>query len=734
MPADLYTAPNHTGGVSQARDFVVEGRTTRLFSILILIHIALVVASLLGLNFIFVQSTGTGIYADRNFWVVAGGLVWKVAAYVLLKIGRLKAGVLMYLASSAILPLTAPFVPDPDAAISLLSAAAIPVLLASVLFSARTTLLILLLEVAVAGVQLATTNVLTPEERNTGIGLVAVVAVTGGLIVVVTRHLRLVEAERLQHIRDGHEALLRSERERRSNEERYRGLFETITDGIFVCDATGRLVEVNQAACRQLGYSRDELLQLSIADIVPSPYRGVRFVMDAARAAGTTFVETRHRHKNGSIIPIELAVAAIDLQGAQGFLGVARDITERLRGEAEKGRLVEQLHHAMKMESIGRLAGGIAHDFNNLLTVIVGNTELALRAAATLPELCEPLQDVHSAGQSAATLTRQLLAFSRRQVLEPQPVDLNALVERTQNMLGRLIGEDVTVTLVAGETLGLVTADPSVLEQVIINLVVNARDAMPHGGRLIIETRNVVFGAHDLPLESGLSVGAHVMLSVSDTGTGIAPDVMLRLFEPFFTTKPKGKGTGLGLAMVWGVVKQSGGHVEVESELGKGSTFRVYLPRSGEARPHADVPIATTATRATGETILLVEDEDLVRATVARQLEGLGYRVLEAADASAALTHARDAAAIDLLLTDIVMPEIDGQTLASSYLALHPSSRVMFMSGYTDDGVVARYRELDPIVDLLTKPFSVDELAIRVRTALARGPSAAVVGLPTDMS
>jgi len=530
--------------------------------------------------------------------------------------------------------------------------------------------------------------------------LVMVISVTGALIVVVSGHTRRLERERL---------------------ERYDLLFETITDGIFVADTDGRILEVNEAACRQLGYSRAELLGMQIGDIAQPVNGGFEAVKASMEASGKAFIQGQHRQKDGTLVSVEVALSAFELDGATGLLGVARDVTGRLRAEEERARLVEQLHQATKMESVGRLAGGVAHDFNNLLAVIIGATEMAIDEAADQPSLRRLLEDAQRASQTAAGLTRQLLAFSRRQVMESRPVDLNVLIDSTRLMLGRGLSPQISLQTALGPDLWLVTADPTVLQQVIANLVVNASDAMPNGGRLTIETRNVVLDEVTRPPDSGLSTGDHVLLGVSDTGGGITNEVKGRLFEPFFTTKPKGKGTGLGLATVWGAITQSGGHVEVESQAGEGTTFRIYLPRSTGTTTEAAAPPAGMPEPASNETVLLVEDEELVRTTVARQLERLGYKVLDAASGDAALAIARESTSIDLLLTDVVMPAMNGRQLADEFRLLHPGSPVLFISGYTDEEIVSRHGELDPHTDLLAKPFSVGELARRVRAAINRG-------------
>jgi nitrogen-specific signal transduction histidine kinase/CheY-like chemotaxis protein len=394
------------------------------------------------------------------------------------------------------------------------------------------------------------------------------------------------------------------------------------------------------------------------------------------------------------------------------MLGVGTDITPRRQ-------LEEQLRQSQKMEAVGRLAGGIAHDFNNVLTAILGYSQMLLTDLSEGDPRREDVREIEQAANRAATLTRQLLAFSRRQVLQPQVLDLNALVENLDKFLRRLIGEDIDLRVHASPDLWLVSADSGQVEQVIMNLAVNSRDAMPTGGKLTIETGNVVLDAAYAQRHIAVTPGEYVMLAVSDTGTGMDEETQARIFEPFFTTKASGKGTGLGLSTVYGIVKQSGGNIWVYSEVGRGTTIKIYLPReSVSVLPPRQVRPETTDLQGT-ETILLVEDEDPVRALAAKILRGLGYQVMEAKLGREAITIA-DAhdAGIDLLLTDVVMPGYSGADLARKLAESRPALKVLFMSGYTDEAII-HHGVLDANIAYLQKPFTPDVLAAKVREVLS---------------
>lgn len=394
-----------------------------------------------------------------------------------------------------------------------------------------------------------------------------------------------------------------------------------------------------------------------------------------------------------------------------GASAIYRDISDRKK-------LEEQFHQAQKMEAVGKLAGGVAHDFNNLLTVISGYSEMVIRCLAPDDPNRGFVEEIHKAGERAAHLTRQLLAFSRKGLVERSVLNLNVLVTDTEKMLRRLIGEDITLTTKLAPALAKVKADTGQIEQVIINLAVNARDAMPQCGKLIIETQNVELDGEYAKLHPEVKPGRYVMMSVSDTGSGMSPATKTHIFEPFFTTKPPGKGTGLGLATVYGIVKQSGGHVAVDSELGHGTTFKIYLP-SVEEKVSASKPLNGAKVVPHGnETILLVEDEDAVRGIIKMALQNLDYTVLEARSGEEAVRIVeRHTEPIHLLITDVVMPEMGGRQVAERLKACKEGIKVLFLSGYTDDSVV-RHGILQEEVAFLQKPFTPVALAKKVREVL----------------
>ena len=519
------------------------------------------------------------------------------------------------------------------------------------------------------------------------------------------RPARLVPALR-RAVREAEEraARKRAEEDLRQREESFHLLFESNPHPMWVFDRdTLCFLEVNSAAIAHYGYSRDEFLAMRITDIRPAD--------DAGNVVGAV----RHRLKDGRVIDVEIAAHDIEFEGRAGRLVVAHDVTERKRLEA-------QLLQSQKLEAVGQLAAGVAHDFNNLLNVITGYSELLLRSLPAKGTDRERTEQVRRAAERGAGLTRQLLAFSRRQVLEPRVLDLNAALADVQSMLTRLIGEDIRIVTSFDPALGRVFADPGQMEQVLVNLVVNARDAMPEGGALVLETSNVDLDESYARTHPGSTPGRHVRLAVSDTGHGMDAATASRVFEPFFTTKPRGKGTGLGLATVHGIVQQSGGHVDVYSELGHGTTFKIYLPRveAEEARP-ADEGARVEPHRGT-ETIVLVEDEDGLRALIREVLEDAGYRVAEAADPEHGLAAVRaQPGGIDLLMTDVILPQMRGNELADRVREISPRARVVFMSGYTDEAI-GQHAVLTPGAHFLQKPFTLDALLAKVRAVL-EGPA-----------
>jgi len=444
---------------------------------------------------------------------------------------------------------------------------------------------------------------------------------------------------------------------------------------------------------------------------LPAEHARLRQALHEVTAGVRLIGDVRHRCKDGTIIEAEGAVDTIDFAGRSATLASVQDITERKH-------LEDQLRQSQKIEAVGQLAGGIAHDFNNLLTAITGYADLLFEDLGAQDPRRADLEEIRKAARRAASLTQQLLAFSRKQVLQPQVLDLNQVVANAEKLLQRLFGEHIALRTVLDPTLGAAMADPAQLEQVIVNLAVNARDAMPHGGQLMIETQNVHFDSSYAEMHPSVTPGPHVVLAVSDTGTGMDEATRQRLFEPFFTTKGPGKGTGLGLSTVYGIVKQSGGFVWVYSEVGRGSTFKVYLPRvAAKAQPIGPSALPAQVPRGT-ETILLVEDEPALRAVARRTLERQGYAILEAPDGDTALTLAgAHTGPLDLLVTDVIMPGISGRELATRLVASRPGVRVLYTSGYTDDAIV-QHGVLEAGIQFLRNPLTPSALARKVRDVL----------------
>jgi PAS domain S-box-containing protein len=518
--------------------------------------------------------------------------------------------------------------------------------------------------------------------------------------------------------RKGAEAALRE------SEAKYRIVADNTYDWEFWIDEDERLLYCSPSCVRITGHRAEEFL----AD--PTFYARVvhpddRAIYEAHRRTSKTSpdassAEFRVVRPDGSVRWVgHVCVPVHDESGvAIGRRGSNRDVTERKHAEEEKAKLQADLLQSQKIESIGRLAGGVAHDFNNILTVILGYVNFALRDVREGDPLRDALAEIQTAGERAAALTRQLLAFSRKQVLQPVSLNLNRVAADLEKMLRRLIGEDVDLVLAPAPDLGRVTADPGQIEQVLINLAVNARDAMPDGGKLTIETANVEIDAEYAAHHVAVKPGPYVLLAVSDTGHGMDEATRARVFEPFFTTKQVGKGTGLGLSTVYGIVKQSGGNVWVYSEPGKGTSFKIYLPRdASDAAP--TVRDAAPAARVEGtETLLIVEDEESLRGLATRILARLGYTVLTAANGGEALLlceqHAKE---IHLVLTDVVMPMMGGRVLVERLRGVRPGIKVLYMSGYTDNAIV-HHGVLDADVKFIGKPFRADDLATKVREVL----------------
>ena len=518
-----------------------------------------------------------------------------------------------------------------------------------------------------------------------------------------------------------HAAKLEAEvEERKRAEHRFRMLIETAPMGIVIADKRGRIAGVNSQALLMFGYEREELVGQSVDVLLPERLRpsheGHRagYARDPhARPMGVG-MELFARRKDGTEFPVEISLGPLEANGEMLISSIIVDISARKKME-------KQLRLSQRMEAIGELAGGVAHDFNNLLAVILGCTEVVLDALPSEHSAAKKVEMIGQAASSAADLTRQLLAFSRQQMLQPRVLDLKEVIDKTQVLLRRLIGENIDIVISLDPSLGFVKADPGQFEQVLLNLAVNARDAMPKGGRLTIEARNV--DLDDTYRDERLVVvpGRYVMLAVEDTGCGMNRETQSRIFDPFFTTKELGKGTGMGLATVYGIVKQSGGYIWVYSELSKGTVFKVYLPLVNQsAEPTRQIETDAANLRGS-ETILLAEDSDSLREMTKEYLESVGYSVIEAASGKDALQHAKEFdGMIHLLLTDIVMPEISGPELAAEITSFLPRIKVIFTSGYTDDAI-ARQGILDPAVAFIQKPYRPKALGRKIREVLEAG-------------
>ena len=508
------------------------------------------------------------------------------------------------------------------------------------------------------------------------------------------------------------------ERERIANalchsEERYRALFERNMAGVFRSTIQGQFLDCNQAFADLFGYAREELLSLPSHVLYPGGKEGRAGRLPALLdARSLKNLEMCYLRKDGELVWVIQNVAVFrDERGDEFIEGTMVDVSERRN-------LEDKLRQSQKMEAIGQLAGGIAHDFNNLLTVIQGYGRLLMEHLQKDREAHIQIKRIDEAAERAASLTRQLLAFSRKQVLQPRVINLNAVVENLGSLLHRLIGEHIDLQTISASDLAQVKADSAQIEQVIMNLVVNARDAMPEGGCLTLETGNVELDESYCQDHPGVNPGFYVMLAVSDTGAGMAPEILARIFDPFFTTKELGRGTGLGLSTVYGIVRQSGGHIWVYSEIGQGSTFKIYLPRTEEMPDSPAVRQPAAATVRGNETVLVVEDDLTLRELARSILAACGYSVLAPKDAREALTVCEQSfASIHLLLTDVVMPGVSGRALAQTLQSRNPAVKVLFMSGYTENAIV-HHGVLDSGTHFLQKPFTPSMLATKVREVL----------------
>jgi PAS domain S-box-containing protein len=505
-------------------------------------------------------------------------------------------------------------------------------------------------------------------------------------------------------------------------------ILDAADEGIFGVDRQGRITFANPSAARTIGWEREELLGKLAHEVVQAVENGQTVpdwessLFHAVLSDGQTrsLSDGQFTRRDGSAFPVRCTCAAMNERGAiVGAVVTYRDVSEVKRAEEAMHHSEEQLRQVQKMEAIGQLAGGVAHDFNNLLTIITGYGDLLLNGALRADDPARELvEQVLRASDRASTLTRQLLAFSRRQVLAPQLLVLNSAVLDMDKMLRRLIGEDIKLNSVLASDLDAVKADPGQIEQILLNLAVNARDAMPQGGHLTMETANVFLDENYARTRPEVCPGPYVMLAVTDTGCGMDAATQARIFEPFFTTKGAGKGTGLGLATVYGIVKQSEGSIFVYSEVGHGTSFKVYLPRAGEA-PVVAPRLATPTARPGGrETLLVVEDDVAVRALTTTVLKMSAYEVMEASDGGEAIHLVEEHPdPIHLLVTDVIMPNMSGRVLAERLTSLRPEMKVLYVSGYTDDSVV-RHGLLENEVEFLQKPFTPDALARKVREVL----------------
>jgi PAS domain S-box-containing protein len=507
----------------------------------------------------------------------------------------------------------------------------------------------------------------------------------------------------------------RNEQLLRRSEHRYRSLVQTAVYGIYRSSLEGRFLDINPALIGMLGYaSALEILALDPQeDVFADPAEYTRLTDEFRRTGRVDGFEVRWKRKDGAAITVRISGRAVasELEPSDVLEAIAEDITER--------RILEdQFRQSQKMEAVGRLAGGIAHDFNNLLMVVCGYTEVLLDQIAADNPLHAKIECIQQASDRASTLTRQLLAFSRKQLLELKVIDVNAIIADMQRLLRPLIGEDIELTTNLAPNIGCTRADAGQLEQVLMNLVVNAKDAMPGGGKICIRTASVTLDASYRPENTFIKHGPYVMISVSDSGHGMDRETQARIFEPFFTTKEKGKGTGLGLSTVYGIIKQSGGYVFVQSEPGRGTTFTMYFPRVNEPSEAIGIVPVSFKTVGGSETILLVEDEESVRQLVRETLESRGYRVLEAANGNDALSlAAAHGEHIHLVVTDVVMPGLSGHELAQQLIASRPSIKVLYLSGYAEDALARPLSEGGKT--FLQKPFSLQNLARKVREVLA---------------
>jgi len=536
------------------------------------------------------------------------------------------------------------------------------------------------------------------------------------------RLVRKLEQKMLE-LEEESKALRDAEHALRISERKYRRLHESMTDGFVYVDMQGHILETNESYRKMLGYPEEELTRLTYRDLTPEKWHAFEegIVQEQVLLKGYSDVyEKEYRKKDGTIFPVELRTFLLcnDAGESEGMWAIVRDISERKKAEQTQKTLEAQLHQAQKLETVGRLAGGVAHDFNNMLAIIFIAVEMIRNALDEASPILTFVRDIDYAAKRARDITRQLLAFSRKQMISPRPCDMNELIADMEKSLARLIGEDIELRFVPQQDLGQVRIDPTQVDQILVNLAVNARDAMPQGGKLTIETANIDIGEEFGREHVGFTPGRYVRLVVSDTGCGMDKETLEHIFEPFYTTKEEGKGTGLGLATIYGIVKQNQGFIDVYSEVGFGTSFKIYLPRMADAGESVvaeqDITVASTGRGS----ILIVEDDEVLCRSARTILESLGYVVTSAMTPSEALTIVKQRKdRIDLLITDVVMPGMSGVQLADQISSLHPAIKVLYMSGYTAEAIVHR-GVLDEGIHFIQKPFRTGDLATKIRELL----------------
>lgn len=498
----------------------------------------------------------------------------------------------------------------------------------------------------------------------------------------------------------------------RASKDKYSNLFQSSNDIIFIHDLDDNILEVNQKAVDIFGYTREEFLSLKLPQLRgPETDEQAVYANEKIEKHGFVVFETDFLKKNGEVINAEASSSLLEIGREKVVQAIIRDITKRKQ-------LEEQLRQAQKMEAIGRLAGGVAHDFNNSLTVITGYSELLMLGIAKNDPMFQSIKEIKKAAARAESLTRQLLAFSRKQIIQPNVLNINNLIENMKKMLGRLIGEDIELITSLDPETGHIKADPGQIEQVIMNLIINASDAIPQGGKITIELQNINFKKSFTWEGLEIKAGFHIMLTISDTGIGMDKETQNHIFEPFFTTKKVGEGTGLGLSTVYGIVRQNDGYMTVQSELGMGSVIQIYFPCVKEVADKKEKIARSQDFLRGNETILVAEDEDVVRELACQVLRIYGYNVLEAPHGGSAILKCEQYKDdIHLILSDIVMPEMSGPELVTRLKLYYPEIKVLYMSGYTDDAIV-RYGILEDNIQFIQKPFSPVSLLKKIRTVL----------------